>query len=372
MAVDHAAAGEPEGGGAQEYREQQGDDHTLRHGGPSFAGDPEQFLAAEAKISAAAANYRNTRPRRARARGRRSWRNGYAPRGGAGWWAALAAAGVWGVCLWRFGLAHPAEAGMATGGAAYSVALAACAWLLVRRPAGRERLDAGQSRAEVWVWWAVAVATLAWAVVYGVAFGGAAGGWKVPGLTDWIAGLMRWWPAPGIDGTSLLNLTSLGLVPAAALLLAGARPGALGLAPPLRGTLVASLVCLALPAAMVGRGLAVGKVAAGAVVVMGVHSAVSNGFCEELMCRGLLLPTLRASLPTAWAVVGQGLVFGLVHAGGAVAEEGGDVALAAAAAVALNFSMGVALGVLAVRTGSLALPVAVHISLHLMKGVLAG
>jgi membrane protease YdiL (CAAX protease family) len=33
--------------------------------------------------------------------------------------------------------------------------------------------------------------------------------------------------------------------------------------------------------------------------------------------------------------------------------------------------MGVALGVVAVRTGSLALPVAVHVSLHLMKDVLA-
>jgi len=57
--------------------------------------------------------------------------------------------------------------------------------------------------------------------------------------------------------------------------------------------------------------------------------------------------------------------------GGAVPEERGDPVLAAAAAVALNFPMGMALGVVAVRTGSLALPVAVHVSLHLMKDMLA-
>jgi membrane protease YdiL (CAAX protease family) len=122
---------------------------------------------------------------------------------------------------------------------------------------------------------------------------------------------------------------------------------------------------------MVGWAVTVGKVTPLALLVMAVHSLVSNGFCEEFMCRGLLLPTLRASAPTAWAVVAQGLLFGLVHLGGAVPEESGDPVLAAAAAVALNFPMGVALGVVAVRTGSLALPVAVHVSLHLMKDVLA-
>ncbi|MFL5330269.1 MAG: CPBP family intramembrane glutamic endopeptidase [Gemmataceae bacterium] len=41
------------------------------------------------------------------------------------------------------------------------------------------------------------------------------------------------------------------------------------------------------------------------------------------------------------------------------------------AVVALNFPMGVALGVIALRTGSLALPVAIHVSLHVMTDVLS-
>ncbi|HEV3118223.1 MAG TPA: hypothetical protein VGY58_14325, partial [Gemmataceae bacterium] len=53
------------------------------------------------------------------------------PTAGARWWpAALAAAAVWGVCLLRYGLAHPAMAAMAAAGAAYALILATCAWLL--------------------------------------------------------------------------------------------------------------------------------------------------------------------------------------------------------------------------------------------------
>jgi membrane protease YdiL (CAAX protease family) len=70
-------------------------------------------------------------------------------------------------------------------------------------------------------------------------------------------------------------------------------------------------------------------------------------------------------------VVVQGLLFGLLHLGGAIPEAGGDPVQAVSAAVALNFPMGMALGLVAVRTGSLMLPTAIHVSLHIMKDVLA-
>lgn len=296
--------------------------------------------------------------------------NADCPPGGRSWPAALAAAAVWSACLLRYGLAHPPMAGVAAGGATYAGLLAAGVWFLVRRPAGADRLRATGSGISLRAWPAVALVTLAWAFLYGFAFGGVAGGVHIPVLTPWIAGLNRWRLARGVDGTTLLNFASLGLLPAAILLALGARRREIGLATPVAGTRLASVACLILPALMVAWAVVAGKVTAPTLLVLALHSLLSNGFCEEMMCRGVLLPPLRASGSTAWAVVIQGLLFGLVHVGGAIPEEGGDAVLAVAAAVALNFPMGTALGFVAVRTGSLALPVAIHVSLHLMKDVL--
>jgi membrane protease YdiL (CAAX protease family) len=88
------------------------------------------------------------------------------------------------------------------------------------------------------------------------------------------------------------------------------------------------------------------------------------------MWRGVLLATFRSAVSTGWAIVAQGLLFALIHVGGSIPEEGGNVVHAAAAAVALNAPMGFALGVVAARTGSLALPTAIHVSLHLMSDAL--
>jgi membrane protease YdiL (CAAX protease family) len=261
-------------------------------------------------------------------------------------------------------------AAMAAGGAAYAAVLAALTLWLVRRPAASDRLRASGSRPPLWEWYAVAVVLLAWAFLYGFAFGGLYGGVRVPGLTPLIADLSRWWPAPGIDGTTLLNFVSLAAVPAAVLLALGTRPRELGLCAPVPGTRAATAVCLLLPMAFVAWGFASGKLTVGLLLVMLVHNTLSNGFTEELMCRGLLLPPLRSAAGTAWAVVIQGLLFGLIHLGGAVPEEGGDLLMAVAASIALNVPMGVALGVIAVRTGSLALPTAIHVAGHVMKDVL--
>jgi hypothetical protein len=81
----------------------------------------------------------------------------------------------------------------------------------------------------LWPWYTVAGFTLAWAFLYGFAFGGIYGGVRVPGLTPIIADLSRWWPAPGIDGTTLLNFAFLAALPGAVLLALGVRPRELGL-----------------------------------------------------------------------------------------------------------------------------------------------
>ncbi len=286
------------------------------------------------------------------------------------WPAALAGCALWSLSLAWYARANPQMAALAAGGAAYAALLAALTAWLVRRPAPEDRLRATGATAPLWAWYAVAGATLAWAFLYGFAFGGTYGGVRVPGLTPAIADLARWWPAPGIDGTTLLNFASLAAAPAALLLALGARPRELGLCAPAPGTRAASAACLLLPLALVGWALARGKLTAGPLLVAAAHSLLSNGFTEELMCRGLLLAPLRTALGAAWAVVIQGLLFGLVHVGGAIPEEGGDPLTAAAASVALNTPMGVALGVIAVRTGSLALPTGIHVAAHLTQEAL--
>ncbi len=286
------------------------------------------------------------------------------------WPAGIAAAVVWIPCVVWFSTAHPAMGGMAAGGAAYAALLAGLTVWLVRRPGPEDRLRAIPGTAPLWAWYGVAGITLAWAFVYGFAYGGLYGGVYVPYLTPLIGRLHAWQAARGVDGTTLLNFFSLAVLPAATLLAVGVRPKQMGVCLPVAGTRAATGACLALPAVFVIWGFAAGKLTAAALLVMLVHNFLSNGFSEEFSCRGLLLAPLRAVLPTQWAVVAQGLLFGLIHVGGAIGEEKGDAALAVAGSVALNFPMGVALGVIAVRTGSLALPTAIHIAGHVMKDLL--
>src|SRR5205823_6005551 len=103
------------------------------------------------------------------------------------WWpAALAATAVWCACLLRYGLAHPAMAGMAAGGAAYAAILASCVWFLIRRPPGFDRLRVTGVGISLRAWQIVALVTLTWAFLYGFAYGGVEGGVRIPFLTPWI------------------------------------------------------------------------------------------------------------------------------------------------------------------------------------------
>lgn len=283
---------------------------------------------------------------------------------------AVAGAALWAAALAYYAARRPSLAAMAAGGAAYAAILAALCARLVRSPAPPDRLRATGRTAPLSAWYAVALAVLAWGFLYGVAFGGVSGGVYVPLLTPWVADLSRRWLAPGVDGTTVLNFASFAVVPGLILAAAGATRPELALAAPVKGTGRAAAACLALPAAFVAWGFAAGKVTAASLGVAVVHDFLSNGFAEEFMCRAVLLAALRSVLPVGWAVVTQGLLFGLVHVGGAIPEEGCGLVAAAAAAVALNAPMGMALGVVAARTGSLALPTAVHVSLHLMNDVL--
>jgi membrane protease YdiL (CAAX protease family) len=77
-----------------------------------------------------------------------------------------------------------------------------------------------------------------------------------------------------------------------------------------------------------------------------VAIAAAPAICEELLLRGIVLPALRPALGSAGAIVTSAALFALIH---------WDLYRAA-----FTFALGVALGVLRVRTGSLVAPVLAH------------
>ncbi len=77
-----------------------------------------------------------------------------------------------------------------------------------------------------------------------------------------------------------------------------------------------------------------------------VAIAAGPAICEELLLRGIVLPVLRPVLGATGAIVASAALFALIH---------WDLYRAA-----FTFALGLALGVLRVRTGSLVAPVLAH------------
>ena len=77
-----------------------------------------------------------------------------------------------------------------------------------------------------------------------------------------------------------------------------------------------------------------------------VAIALAPAICEELLLRGIVLSSLRPALGGAGAIVASAALFALIH---------WDLYRAA-----FTFTLGVALGILRVRTGSLLAPVLAH------------
>ena len=77
-----------------------------------------------------------------------------------------------------------------------------------------------------------------------------------------------------------------------------------------------------------------------------VAIAAAPAICEELLLRGIVLPALLPALGSAGAIVTSAALFALIH---------WDLYRAA-----FTFALGIALGILRVRTGSLLSPVLAH------------
>jgi membrane protease YdiL (CAAX protease family) len=91
-----------------------------------------------------------------------------------------------------------------------------------------------------------------------------------------------------------------------------------------------------------------------AAVVPAVMFGIANGVLEEVSYRGAMQAWLGRAVPMAWAVVFQGLAFGVVHAGP-------EVLALLPVHIALMGAVGVAGGVARLKLGSLWLPIGVHV-----------
>jgi membrane protease YdiL (CAAX protease family) len=161
---------------------------------------------------------------------------------------------------------------------------------------------------------------------------------------------------------SLANLVTYVLLPLAALLGLGARPGELGLT---RGrfALRALAVWATLPTLAIVTGVAVSARRPLSVLTTLGGNVLQNGFSEEFLFRGALLTRIAALAGPAWGLVLSSLAFGLWHLGANWSEVHGDPVAAACAGICAQGGIGLGLGVIFLRTHSLLAGTIVHVLL---------
>lgn len=167
----------------------------------------------------------------------------------------------------------------------------------------------------------------------------------------------------GNDGY-VANPAAYFIIPAAALLLLGARPQGLGLG---RGHRVwqVTLLWVSLPLIMLLVALLGGQLTIQRLFGRLASNFMQNGFFEEFLFRGALQTRLRKLTTPAWALVLQALIFGLWHLGLGYSETGGsDLLAAAASTIVAQASLGLAFGMIFERTRNLFASSAFHIVIN--------
>jgi membrane protease YdiL (CAAX protease family) len=91
-----------------------------------------------------------------------------------------------------------------------------------------------------------------------------------------------------------------------------------------------------------------------AALVPAVIFGIANGVLEEVLYRGALQGWLARITPIGWAILFQGLVFGIVHAGP-------EVVALLPLHIALLAAVGIGGGVVRWRLGSLWVPIGIHV-----------
>jgi len=286
---------------------------------------------------------------------------------------ALTAAG-WCATVGMFWFVHRDTAVLALSAVGYALLLTGISLWLLPRPERTEEALVAASPARTWKWRLLVVTVFFFVpLIGGFAEGGASGGVFVPLLTPWFSTIIAMrMPWGGYKATDVYNFVSLALVPCLLLLALGLTPRQLGLGKSANRTWLASVLCLIVPIGMIGFALARGKLAIAGLLFLLFHNLLSNGFSEEFFARGMIMSHLRARISTNWAIILQAILWALPHAGGTVVEEHFNPLLIVLNVLVLNVPMGIALGVMAVRSRSLLMPTLVHISLDTMARLVSG
>lgn len=234
---------------------------------------------------------------------------------------------------------------------------------IVKDPAEDAKfLTARRPQRTLWGRVAIVAAALALSGYYTFVISGAI----VPGGAMAVRPLIIAWTsieaiAPWL-GTSLPNFVLYALLPGALVVLLGLRFRQLGLTRPSRGTFVAGVVWVGLFVASWLYRLAIGRISLLDILQQLAHNTLSNGFSEEFLFRGLALSHLRALVRNDWALGIQALLFALFHLGASMHDEPNLLGILANV-IALNMPFAYVMGLVALRTRSLALPAVVHLSI---------
>ena len=241
-------------------------------------------------------------------------------------------------------------------------------WLVVAaivredRAAEQSALAASATGTRLWLRIGIILATLfAVFMVYSVWYVGYV---RLP----WLGGILRGYNAffGPTFGQPLFNFTLYAVLPGTLLFALGMHRNEVGLTRSAPCTWEAALPCLALPTVFVALALYRGTLTVGFLATLVVRNFFSNGFSEEFLIRGMTLSHLRACMRTPWALFAQAVVFSLLHYGAVSRQEHGNAILIVANVIAENFPTAFALGLVALRTRSLALPTMLHISFDIM------
>ncbi len=95
-----------------------------------------------------------------------------------------------------------------------------------------------------------------------------------------------------------------------------------------------------------------------------LSNTMQNGFFEEFLFRGVLQTRLSRLISPAWGLVLSSLGFGLMHIGFDAEQLGGDLLAGAAMSILVQGSMGLALGVIFLRTRNLLACSLIHVVLN--------
>lgn len=188
---------------------------------------------------------------------------------------------------------------------------------------------------------------------------------EVPFWTPLVRGIVEEGYALGDNWGALLfgNPVQYFVLPSLVLLLLGARFRTLGFERGYRSWYVAALWC----GIEVGYWLVqliTGGLSWKRLLGRVMSEALQNGFFEEFLFRGALQSRLAGLFSPGWGLVLQALAFGTWHMGLNMSTTGGDLLAALALGIVYHSVLGLALGVIFLRTHNLLAGSLFHIAFN--------